>query len=542
MKSKKLLLIALLLGAACLAWPAGIDVVVMVDISESMFPVFDDVVNYLLRDLLENRLHQGDSFHLLSFADAPEQEIRVEIEESADIAAVIDRILLLKPLGQYTDLIAAVDFLYEYTGAIPEENEKLILLLTDGIHDPPPGSPNRLEEEDALARLLESSEKIRREGWDVHILRMPGGQIAAVSPDQGETAHDFLDELSRQLESDVLEYEDADKENLSGQLTGFSTIVFPGPLGGIRRRFDAVFQIRNHSEDALSFTLVEVDSSAGELLRRPVTVTVPAEQTEDLVAPLRLPREIEPGRQSLGVSLQFSDPEARIGPLQGELQFDYAPRIGWRIPRLSVLRVRAALQRLPLHYLLYVLAALILIGVIILLVFVVRRRLQEASFDRLFAGVVATRGGKRGIRPLIMKVDSQNPNIGSRNIHPVPPGSRRSVGGDGSTFLIYYLAVPRRIGDIRNDGKRYSFIPRKQDYFTDLSKPLHDCLDKPIRALSERGREVTFHFHEYVSPLEQINQLMRSVPRYHIGDVPLKHPQGQGDAGRTRNTASGKKS
>ena len=33
---------------------------------------------------------------------------------------------------------------------------------------------------------------------------------------------------------------------------------------------------------------------------------------------------------------------------------------------------------------------------------------------------------------------------------------------------------------------------------------------------------MTFHFHEYVSPLEEINNLMRSVPRFHIGDVPLK--------------------
>ena len=61
MKPKSLLLIIALLGITALAWTAGIDVIVMVDTSESMFPVFDDVVNYLIRDLLENRLHTGDS-------------------------------------------------------------------------------------------------------------------------------------------------------------------------------------------------------------------------------------------------------------------------------------------------------------------------------------------------------------------------------------------------------------------------------------------------------------------------------------------------
>jgi hypothetical protein len=384
-------LILLLTCLSGLAWSAGIDVVVMVDISESMFPVFDDVVNYLLRDLLENRLHQGDSFHLLSFADSPEKEVQISIEETSDLTEVIDRIFLLKPLGQYTDLIAAVDFLYDYTRSIPEQNKKLILLLTDGIHDPPPGSPNRLESGDVLARLLESSEKIKHEGWDVHILRMPGEREPDDSTEElGTTGQDLLEELSEQLETDVLIYEEVEKESLTDQLTGLSRVD--------RRTLD------------------------------------------------------------------------------------------WRI--LS--------WQTPLPY------------------------LMDAAFTRFFAGIAETRKGRRSIRPLIMKVDSQNPNIGTRNIHSVPPGARRSVGGDGSTFLIYYIQMPRRIGEIRNDGKQYRFVPKKSEYFQDLNKPLADCLGKQIRAVSTRGREVTFHFHEYVSPLEEINRLMRSVPKFHIGDVPLK--------------------
>ncbi|MBN2553413.1 MAG: VWA domain-containing protein, partial [Spirochaetales bacterium] len=540
----------LLLCITAAAWSAGIDVVVMVDISESMFPVFDDVVNYLLRDLLENRLHTGDSFHLLSFADFPEEEIRTDIEDRADLTTVIDRILLLEPLGQYTDLVAAVDFLYAYTRAIPQENRKLVLLLTDGIHDPPPGSPNRLDEKDVLARLLESSEKIRREGWDVHILRMPseaqpqgadragavpgedragaaqGTDREGAEPGSAESGQDLLDQLSEQLETDVLTYEEVGKESLTDQLTGFSTIDFPGPLGPVRRCFDASFTVNNHAREALSFTLVGVGSPSGGLLRRPVSVTVPPAGTADLVAPLRLPRPIEAGRQHLGIALEFDDPQVRISPLQGALEFEYIPRLA----RLNVF-LRGAWQRVSLTWLLYALGALVLIGVIILLVFVIRHRMQDAAFDRLFAGVAETRKRRLGIRPLILKVDTQNPNIGTRNIHPVPPGSRRSVGGDGSTFLIYYVPMPRRIGEIRNDGKRYLFVPRKAEYFPDLSKTLADCLDKPIRAVSARGREITFHFHEYISPLEELNKLMRSVPKYHIGDVPLKQSPAGGGSG-----------
>jgi hypothetical protein len=483
--------------------------------------VFDDVVNYLLRDLLENRLHTGDSFHLLSFADSPEEEIQLDIEDPGDVAAVIDRILLLRPLGQYTDLVAAVEFLYDYTRAIDGQNRKLILLLTDGIHDPPPGSPNRLDKEGVVARLLESSEKIKREGWDVHILRMPGGEVSEGQQKAGEpserigTGIDVLDQLSKQLESDVLSYEDVEKESLTDRLTGFSTLRFPDSLGQVRRTFSVPLTVQNNSEQSQSFTLVEMKSVSGDLLRRPASVTVPSKQTADLVAHLRLPSGIEPGAHTLRVSLEFFDPKLRISPLEGTLTFQYVPLVGWEG------------SRLPLAYLLYALGALILIGVIVLLVFVIRHRMQDAAFDRLFAGVAETRRRRRSIRPLILKVDTQNPNIGTRNIHPVPPGSRRSVGGDRSTFLIYYIHVPRRIGDIRNDGKKYRFIPRRPEYFPDLSKPLDHCLDKPIRAVSSRGREITFHFHEYVSPLEQLNRLMRSVPKYHIGDVPLKHSPGE---------------
>src|SRR5512137_843257 len=131
-------LLVLLAAAA-----AGMDVVVMVDTSASMFPYYDDLQQYLLRDLLEHWLHKRDTFHLLSFADTPETEIAERIGGARELTAIIDRIYLLRPLGRYTDLVAALDYLYSYLDGLPADSPKLVLLLTDGKHDPPPGSPNR---------------------------------------------------------------------------------------------------------------------------------------------------------------------------------------------------------------------------------------------------------------------------------------------------------------------------------------------------------------------------------------------------------------
>jgi hypothetical protein len=144
---------------------------------------------------------------------------------------------------------------------------------------------------------------------------------------------------------------------------------------------------------------------------------------------------------------------------------------------------------------------------VVALLAVLRNRARDRSFQRVFA---LARSGRR---PIVLRVMEQNPYIGTRNIHEVPPGRAKSVGGDGSAFLIYYLPVPRRIGLLRNDGGRYTFVPLKQQYFVSLNKPLPDCLDREIVALSTRGQRLRLVFYEYVSPLEKINALMRSVQR-----------------------------
>ena len=77
----------------------------MVDTSESMFPYFDDLMNYLVQDLLADKLHRGDTFHLLSFASSPEVEIALEMNSEEAAQRAFGRILLLHALGRYTDLV-----------------------------------------------------------------------------------------------------------------------------------------------------------------------------------------------------------------------------------------------------------------------------------------------------------------------------------------------------------------------------------------------------------------------------------------------------
>jgi hypothetical protein len=117
--------IALAFGVALLTAGAqdvaaeNMDLVVMVDTSESMFPFFDDLMNYLVQDLLTEKLHKGDTFHLLSFSSVPEVEISLEVNSEEAAQRAFGRILLLHALGRYTDLVSALQFLDKYVKELP---------------------------------------------------------------------------------------------------------------------------------------------------------------------------------------------------------------------------------------------------------------------------------------------------------------------------------------------------------------------------------------------------------------------------------------
>jgi hypothetical protein len=116
------------------------------------------------------------------------------------------------------------------------------------------------------------------------------------------------------------------------------------------------------------------------------------------------------------------------------------------------------------------------------------------------------------LAPLIeMRVSLQNPHIGFRNVHRIPQGGRRSIGGGFSSYLIFLVRVPSSIAEIRNQSGKYVFTPLRPEVFPSVSGPIDDCLDVEIPFVGPHGREMSLHFRQWVSPLEEINRIMRSV-------------------------------
>ena len=475
--------------------------------------------------------------------------------------------LLLHALGRYTDLVAALQFLNKYTKELPETNPKQILLITDGVHDPPPDSPNRGSAEKVRAAVLEAAQAMRKEGWTFNILKVPP------EPAPGEEGlKSYLPDLAAALGTSIVPYKVSDKEHVTGRTTGFPNISFPPNLGKVGNRFIAPFKVKNWKTEPIIVRLTSIQSNGVELLEKKVTVTVPPSSEAPLDAPIKLPLSFPRGDQAMHIQLLFAD-DLRISPTSGSLSFTYTGKGGIPIPRLTFL------------YVVYILLAGALIYLLIRLFLFMRKKLGETAIagiarsharptagaavsaaaavvgrqDRLQQSVApagrATRTPKRlpllaaaskgaavadgvarterRVRPTVtslrralpranmqqatlpplieMRVSLQNHRIGFRNVHRIAPGTNRSVGGRTSSYLIFLLPFPSSIGEIRNVEGKYVFTPLRTELFPGVSGPVEDCLDKDIPFISSRGTELSLHFRQWVSPLDEINALMRSA-------------------------------
>lgn len=549
---------ALLAGASAPLAAANIDLVVMVDTSESMFPYFDDLMNYLVQDLLTAKLHRGDTFHLLSFSGSPEVEISLEVKSDEAAQRAFGRILLLHALGRYTDLVSALQFLDKYTRELPETNPKQILLITDGVHDPPPGSPNRGSPESIRAAILDATQSMKKEGWTLDILKVPP------QPAPGEEgAKSYLADIAQTLGVSIVPYTASDKEHITGRTTGFPNLTFPPNLGKVGNRFNAPFKVRNWKDEPIIVRLSGIQSDGLDLLEKKVALTVPPMGEGSLDAPLRLPLSFPRGDQAIHVQLVFQD-DLRISPTAGTLSFTYTGKGGIPIPRLTLLYVLYIVLGIGLIYLL---VRLFLFMRKKLLsepvqqsaraapagrtVAAARRRKAEAppasgaplrhAGGRKLVPLVGARTGPvappkipaKRVRPTVtsikralprqqmqqatlpalieMRVGLQNHRIGFRNVHRISPGAARSVGGRFSSYLVFLVPVPSSIAEIRNVDGRYVFTVLKTELFPSLSGPVEDCLGKEIPFVSPRGMEMSLHFRQWVSPLDEINSLMRQA-------------------------------
>jgi hypothetical protein len=114
-------------------------------------------------------------------------------------------------------------------------------------------------------------------------------------------------------------------------------------------------------------------------------------------------------------------------------------------------------------------------------------------------------------QPVVMKMAYREFPMKRKTIRPLPPGISKSVGGSGAHFPIHVLDIPKHVAEIRNEGNSFVFNPLMPDYLPGISGPVIDFFGKEIIVRSKEGEEAVIVFKEYVSPLEELNKLLRSI-------------------------------
>ncbi len=490
------------------------DMIVLLDISRSVFSIFDGLVNYLINDALRYQLSLDDNFHLITFSGTPEIEISRKIENNKDVEEILKEILLLYPFGEYTDLIRALKYLYQYTYDLPANTEKIILILTDGIHDPPPGSPFQEDKANIEEEIKNIAEKMDKMRWKIHLLKLP--EEKEETPEREATdftlndnggelkKRDLFPALSETLDIPAIEYREEEKENVSSRTFRTPSIIFPGYLGRVNQVFTAPFRVKNNSDEPIRIKLLQVLWSDKNILKKEISVKLTAFEEKTLKATMILPDTTAPGEKVMNIELVFSG-DLPVSPREGVLQFYLKERKGLSLSFPEIFPSTVLF-----------LVGLIMFACIIFLVAFTRKAI-ERSMPVEYESYQATRQDFEKLyreylrRPIEMRVYSQTSNIGLRNVHFIKEESKLYIGGKDSDFLIFISPFPRDIGFITYSRGKYILVPIRKEYFPSLNAPLEGCLEREITARSETGKEIIIVFREYVSPLERINRVMHLI-------------------------------
>jgi hypothetical protein len=309
-------------GAVGASDAGATDVAVLLDVSQSVLPYFQDVTDYVVSSVVRDYLRSGDSFHLLSFGETAQVEIAQRMSSEADVKSVLGRLYLLYPLARYTDFAGALGYLYQYLADLPSGRPKIVVIITDGIHNPPPSAATYGQPEAKVASEIEAAAaRIRANGWPVHIIKLPFAQSGEGAQARDAEGRSFLDAAAKALGAPVSEFRSEGKEGLAVRTLGIPTAEFPGDLGKRDYAFSFPLRITNGSDAPVGLELTRASVGGEDVLERRAFLSLQSGKSGILNVPVVLPYSIPEGSQSLRVELSFAN-GVRVSPKEGTLTLD----------------------------------------------------------------------------------------------------------------------------------------------------------------------------------------------------------------------------
>jgi hypothetical protein len=325
------LLIALMLGAAAPEARAQekVDLVVLLDSSQSMFPYYNQVLEYVVSGALKEYMRAGDVFHLLSFSDGTQIEIAQSLKTESDVKSALARLYLLYPLGLSTDLLSALRVAYQYVADLPEASAKRIILITDGMHAPLASSPYAGFTPDQVRGEIEKTiGRVKERGWQMSVVRVPfgrdaGGSEAGSGPGEigsgAPGAGDYLGDVAAALGVAVNEFDPENGSSVLDGTVGLLRMSFPADLGSRDYAFKFPLELSNPGGQELSLELNALLLPDGrDALADKAFLILGAGKSGSMTVSLRLPPDMEEGAQRLVLEPRFSD-GLRVSPARADM-------------------------------------------------------------------------------------------------------------------------------------------------------------------------------------------------------------------------------
>jgi hypothetical protein len=316
--------------AGAFAQADNADVIVCLDTSVSMFPYFDKVVDFVVSDMVKDYVRSGDTFHLLTFSDTAQLEIAAKIQKADSLNSLIARLYLLYPFGKNTDLVSAFNYLYQYTADLNEQDNKRIILITDGLNNPSAKSPYfTLKEDETLAAIEKISQDIVAKNWDFSVIRVPivpGAGATPAANRETDTVNINPDKLfsafKKELHNDTVTFSVNDTKGLMSSSLSLPRVSFPEKgLGKKTEQFSFPLRIKNTTNDSIKLELSQILLDNNNVLQKRVFSSIGSKHSKTINPLIALPDSLKNGQQKLSLRLVFSN-AVRVVPSVGTIEFE----------------------------------------------------------------------------------------------------------------------------------------------------------------------------------------------------------------------------
>ncbi len=319
------------------------------------------------------------SYHLLSFGETAQSEIAQRMSSETDVKSVLGKLYLLYPLARYSDLVGALSYLLQYLADLPESRRKVVVVITDGVHNPPPSSPTfGLASEKIQADIEATASRIRANGWPVNIIKLPfpkpgepGAPATGSAEAQGKS---YLDAAARALGAEVSDFSRDGKVDVARKSLSLPIAEFPGPLGKKDFSFSFPLKLRNDSGSSVGLELDRVRLGDTDILTKKSFLTLQSGHSGTMDIPVLVPESVPQGESRLTVRLHFAN-GVRVSPDTGVLDLTLA-----RNPLAALLRSGA---RVALFAVILILGLAAILGIIIML-----RRMAKGAEAPITAAIL----------------------------------------------------------------------------------------------------------------------------------------------------------